>query len=1349
MPQLLLLIWMAILAGAARSQALSYPILRNIETTTADDIHAIYFDREGLLWIGTDTGLKSFDGYQTKHYWTDAYSPSILPNNTVRCMAEDHDGRLWIGTHNGLVRMDKRTGQSKIYHLPGYWQRIINTLHCSADGTIWIGTDWGLTRYDKQKDTFHLYSPETAKAADIHGNPIPMPSYNVKSIAEDRQGNLYIGTWSSGIFRFHPKSLLFTRYPMYNDKNSAYSLFVDSRNRLWIGTWGRGIEMIEHPLDSKNLGWRNFNQDGKTFNIYYKLIEDTVSHTLWACCREGVSILDLNHIDAGFTNMENLGNMPEQSLYASNDLATNGDGNIWIATQNNGIKRLNTHPSEFRFTPIGQNSHIIPFVNAIYTENGDDFLLGLYPNGIIHFNRKSGRILRNKEIEKMSDIEERIFATTTPVMAKRYNGDLWMANQSYGVIVVPQKGKAYPIWEKKNLAINDGYVNTVYAARDGKMWVGTRGGLNVISRDDRKEIIRMKHGNDDFSNCDVRGICEDRKGNIWIATGNEGIIKIAGNLNLHYCPQNGNYPIYDATNCFEDSRGCLWAISNSGGLFRYDEQSDKFIPMNREFQISGTHVYAINEDAFGNLWLSTDKALVRLSFQKNNPQPEVTNYSEENGVKELKFMSNATFRHGNELYFGTQNGFYSFIPQNKTDRQIQKPARLIVTDIYIDDTPIEELDSATRSLISPEMPLHARKVVIPASISKFAVEFALLSYSHQNKYAYWLEGYDSDWRFSDAILRRAIYENLPSGTYTLHLKATGNNGKWTELPYTIEIQIQPAWYLTRWAWIVYFLLAVMATYGIIRWYKNHLTTQNRLQMNNVFTHITHELLTPLTVIAASIDELHKEAPEHEGRYRVMQHNISRLTRLLRQILEVQKSQEGQLKLKVSKGNLTAFIHSECENLRPLADTNGQQIEMKLEEVTGYFDSDKIDKILYNLLSNALKYSKAGGRVVVSLQEKDGIATLTVGDEGIGISRDKMKHLYSKFLDGDYRRMSTEGTGIGLSLTYELVKLHHGSIDCRSEEGKGTVFTVTLPISKDSYHETETDQTFVETIIPDHTPSEKAVLPSLKPDKENEKEYTVLIVEDNTELLCLMQRLLSKRYKVMTAQDGQQALNIIRKEELDIVISDVMMPIMDGIELTRAIKNSPDFAQLPVVLLTAKTSQEDRNLGYGTGADEYLTKPFRLADLQLRIDNIIRNRENIRRRFSRQTEFAVEEQHYSSPDELFIERAIRCVKEHLSEYSREAFARDMNVSSSTLYNKLRALTGQSISSFIMSIRMKEACRIVRQNPDIRVNELAMEVGITTPKYFTKCFKEEFGMLPSEYIEKVKTEESDNTSATNSN
>ena len=621
----------------------------------------------------------------------------------------------------------------------------------------------------------------------------------------------------------------------------------------------------------------------------------------------------------------------------------------------------------------------------------------------------------------------------------------------------------------------------------------------------------------------------------------------------------------------------------------------------------------------------------------------------------------------------------------------------------------------------------------------------MLTYSNakQNKYAYKLEGYDKEWTYTNYRGRRATYQNLPWGNYYLHIKAADSFGKWHEMDYAIKIMVLPPWWAKWWAYIIYVFIVGLGVIFGIRWYKNYLKTKNRLQMTVVFTNITHELLTPLTVITAAVDELRNKAPQFDDSYTLMQNNVSRLTRLLRQILEIRKSQAGQLKLLVSKNNIAAFIRDICESIRPMSSIhhNNLIVNIPQNEIFAWFDTDKIDKILFNILSNAFKYNRDGGNVTVALETKNGKAILKVSDEGIGISPDKLKHLYTRFLDGDYRKMKTLGTGIGLSLTHDLVKLHHGDINCESKSGIGTTFIISIPIRKEDYNDKEIykeKETIEKTQITYNHESEVTLKDTLHTRELQPGDgYKILLVEDNEQLLNIMKRLLGRRYHVATAKNGVQALNIINKEELDIVVTDVMMPVMDGIELTKKIKASKDFAQLPVIMLTAKTSDTDENTGYETGADDYITKPFKLENLQLRIDSIIANRMRIREKFRQQTEIdQIDDMHYSNPDKTFIEKAMQCVRQNMTdtEYNRATFASDMMMSSSSLYNKLRALTGQGIIEFINSIRLKEACSIIKRQPDIQINDIAMKVGFNTPKYFSKCFKKEFGMSPKDYAQK---------------
>ena len=560
--------------------------------------------------------------------------------------------------------------------------------------------------------------------------------------------------------------------------------------------------------------------------------------------------------------------------------------------------------------------------------------------------------------------------------------------------------------------------------------------------------------------------------------------------------------------------------------------------------------------------------------------------------------------------------------------------------------------------------------------------------------------------------------------------------------------------------LVFAVLAIVIVISLVgrNLYLRSLRLRRRLQMSNIFTNITHELLTPLTVISASVDKLRDEAPNHGHDYDLMQLNIQRMVRLLQQILETSKSEAGQLKLVVAQGDVMRYIRETAECLEPLLAQKKQHFTISCypKSMMGWIDTDKLDKIIYNLLSNAAKYSHEDGEVTLKVQTNvtfDHIR-IEVSDTGDGIPPEKMKNLFHRFHDGEYRKHRTIGTGLGLYLTHDLVYLHHGTIRCESEVGKGTTFTVELPINKESFAPDQIDETRT---IDFNIPKNAIIdVQALTPDvyiEENDPQdypdediYRLLIVEDNAELLMLMRQLLKSSYCVYAAKNGREALDIIHQKDLDLIISDVMMPEMDGYELTKAVKSDPNYSHLPIILLTAKTQEEDEQEALLLGADEYLTKPFRLKDLKLRIDNIIENRKRIQAEYHQETADDAR-RIVTAPntlDEEFLSRVLECIYSHLDDdtYDRDALASDMGASPSTIYNKLRSMTGLNVSGFIRDIRMKEAHRLAQTDPTLRVSDLAYKVGFRDPRYFSTCFKKQFGVQPKEFMEslyQVKSEE----------
>lgn len=536
-------------------------------------------------------------------------------------------------------------------------------------------------------------------------------------------------------------------------------------------------------------------------------------------------------------------------------------------------------------------------------------------------------------------------------------------------------------------------------------------------------------------------------------------------------------------------------------------------------------------------------------------------------------------------------------------------------------------------------------------------------------------------------------------------------------------------------------------------YLRNQRLQNKAQLSMMFTSITHDLLTPLTIISASVEELREKEPKYAQQYELMELNIERSVRLLQQILETSKSKNGSLKLLVSNGDVMEYIKTTAKCIVPLMQRKGLQfnISCKPESMMGWIDTDKIDKIIFNLLSNAVKYTNdSNGQISLTARTNDYFdkVIIEVKDNGCGIPLNRQKHIFEMFYDGEYRRFNTMGNGIGLSITRDLVYLIGGTITYDSQENVGTTFTVTLPIGKEAFEPSQIDETnkininIPQSAIFDFSLtnlSEEQTNYNIKKNQDDDA-YNILVVEDNNELLMLMSKLLSTKYNVLTASNGVKALELIKDNDIDLIISDVMMPEMDGWDLTNKVKTNKDFCHLPIILLTARTQDEDKRKSLLIGADEYMAKPFKMKELQLRIENIIENRRRIQSDFMSKTIEDTKKKVAAtpSPDNEILKKAINCVMQHISdaEYNRDTFAADMGMSSSSLYNKLRSITGLSVSSFIRDIRMKEACRIAQTDPNIRISELAYKVGYKDPKYFATSFKKDIGKQPTEYLEEIR-------------
>lgn len=714
-----------------------------------------------------------------------------------------------------------------------------------------------------------------------------------------------------------------------------------------------------------------------------------------------------------------------------------------------------------------------------------------------------------------------------------------------------------------------------------------------------------------------------------------------------------------------------------------------------------------------------------------------------------------TDQEANAVYFGGNKGVVqfresAFAPSHRSP--------VVISDVKINN------QSAVLNTRHQKFDFQESKLLLDPQDQNLEILFSSLEYTNPNKlrYAYKLEGVDKDWVHAPRERLFATYNNLGKGEYTFLIKATDLDNRWKSEITRLYIRKKPAFYESNLAYLIYTLCALGLAYVIIRFYTNRLQLRSDLRIAQIekenankliqtklsyFTNISHELLTPLTIISCLVDDVQMITKKNLTQFDKMRFNLDRLKRLLQQILDFKRVENQQMALRVGRENLSAFIqHIGTVYFSPLAKRKSMTFEVIQGDciAEGYIDADKVDKIIFNLLSNAFKYTTDGGRIRLSFHTDriEGSLQLIVcvQDTGIGIARSELDKIFIPFYNNKQAKKQ-ETNGIGLALTKELVELHHGSMEVESVVGEGSTFTFRIPIEKEAYtveelrelHDSFIDSANLMTDVNVPAPD----LPKQAIAKDN---IRILVVDDNEDLLQTVQSLLSRSYQVAIAKQGEEALTTLKEQEIDIVVSDIMMPVMDGLALCRHIKQDPEINHIPVILLTAKNSIDDRIECYQAGADSYISKPFDLKVLEARIHGFLVNKRTKQEDFKTSPQINISSLDYTPQDEQFLERMVTVVEEHLTndQFDVVALSVELGLSKSTLYRKVKSLLDLSPSEFIKNIRLKHACQMMDNDKSISVSEVAFSTGFSDPRYFSTCFKAEFGMTPSEYQKQVVKE-----------
>ena len=1351
-----------------------------LNSLPSKDVQSVYQDRDGYIWISTRNGLFQYDGYSITTYKSNLYRPDLLTNNNIYCVAEDAQHRLWIGTYSGLNVLDKQTGQIRKIDDPEINGIGISQILVTSDNRILFATEGGLLEYLEDGNRFSVFNQDNTGGV--------FPKTTVKSLFEDDRGDIWIGTWSQGLFRYEKRTGEYWKYPQMNSGNSAHVVFQDSHKNIWVGTWGAGLHLLHDAYNPEKTTWTTFTHDENrsgtiSDNLIYAISEDLNTNSLWVGTRSGLSILSLRDMEMLHWSFENCYSGESENSITSSEVASllrDRQGIMWVGMIGGGVNMANTRKAKFNLDRLSEAKRILKSnsVRSILLDDEGQLWMGISTYGFGVEDRRTGKFTHHGQMPDFSSY--RGISTVMSIMQSPSTGHIWIGVYNGGAYEIDKSAPVGKRVKAYNSSNAPWMCNSCiyYICEDSKqnLWFATKSGVSMRAADGTPvRFDSLKVGDVAVRDMVVMQLVEGHDSEMWLASNTHGVIRIQGSGNSlsgytfsGYSVSNGKLNS-DYANCiYKDVEGRIWVGTGGSGLSLYDAVEDVFLPAHKLWNLPGDAVTNIQSDKKGNLWLGTNAGLLRLTVPRDLQNVTYRLYTTSDGLQDNIFNRGASFvASDGEMFFGGHRGYNSFYPDKQDEQVFSSP--VVITDIKVFNQSWTALSDKERSEISNLSPRFTDRIVLDYKRNNFSIEFSALEYANpeRNRYAYRLDGFDAGWQYTDASKRFAYYNNLKSGTYTFYVKSSNSNGIWDENIQTVKVVILPPPWKTWWAYTLYIIVLLGISWYIYRIVRNRIRLRNALHLREMeqakseeinhaklqfFTNITHELLTPLTIISASVDELKQTAPAYKEQYDVMTHNINRLIRLLQQILEFRKAETGNLKLKVLQGDLVLFVRRSLDGFRPLMKKKDIRftIQSDADKCLAFFDPDKLDKILYNLLSNASKYNKPGGKVGIELNcdEVNGIACIIVKDNGPGIPKESQKNLFKRFYEGDYRKFNTIGTGIGLSLVRDLVTLHHGSISVESEEGKGAAFKIQFPVHRFAYSEDEIDDavTLLDSDGIDAV-QEDVVITDAQADilEENlipveqsaaEKSHTLLLVEDNEDLLGLMVKLLGGDYTIHTATNGKEALEVVELEDIDLIVSDVMMPVMDGIEFCRNIKGNFDTSHIPLILLTAKKQEEDRVEAYESGADAFITKPFNLSVLHARIGNLLKSRERVMKDFKKQLVFEAKELNYTSMDEDFLQRAIDCVNRHLDDpnFDQTQFLEEMNTTKSTFFRKLKSLTGLTYVSFIRNIRMKAACRIMEEKKHVRISELTYAVGYNDPRYFSSIFKKEIGMQPSEYMER---------------
>jgi signal transduction histidine kinase/ligand-binding sensor domain-containing protein/DNA-binding response OmpR family regulator len=1348
-----------------------------------NQVNCIFKDQKGFMWFGTTAGLNRYDGYKFRIFKHNPKDPNSLGENNVLSISQGPENQLWIFTHSGISIYNSTTEKfsnnitSKLIQYKILTNQI-KTIKKDINGNYWFLTEnRGLYCYNPKMGATFFYNTSAKSAAIIHSN-------YVTDIAGGSKNSIWL-IYNDGFIeqldtRINRIVSGYNGVSKANDqKRQFYGFSIDNKSNLWVFSNAGPVGVYCYNTINNKLV--HFSKDSPVNKLNSNVINSVVQaddNKIWiGTDHGGINVVDPSTFKVTYILSKE--DDPKSLSGNSVNLFKDNSGIIWVGTFKQGADYYHSGIMQFPlYKHFTTNKGSIPFedVDCFAEDRSGNLWIGTNGGGLIYFNRAKNTFTQYKhESSNPNSLSNDVIVR----LCIDHENKLWIGMYFGGLDRFEgDKFVHYRHNDKDPRSISDDRVYSILEDSKNNLWVGTfSGGLNIYDRKNNSFLHPRYSLSSDYTST----VYEDRQKNIWIGRdkGVDVIQKGSDNVKHYFNQSNKQNSLVanDVNTILQDSKGLMW-IGTKDGLSILNPKTDQFLTIADGFSFPSSNISNILEDNDGKMWVSTNNGLasIKLTQTGGKFKFQVNNFNEFDGLQGRGFNLNAAYKLRNgELIFGGAHGFNLFAPNLVNTAKPKQ--NLVFTDFQLFNKSVVVADSMKTKGILTQSISETKAITLNHNENVFSIEFAACDYFNPDKinYQYTLEGFDKGWITSPGNDRKAIYTNLDAGDYLFKVRAQNGNNVADSSLITLNIKVLPPFWKSPFAYVAYLLIAVgllfyMRHRGIVKLKREFELKQEKIEaerkINNereegrrmhqldlmkikFFTNVSHEFRTPLSLILSPIDDLIKtvDKTEHQHHLQMIKRNGKRLLNLVNQLLDFRKMEYNELKLCLTKGDIIQFIKEVSSSFADVA--HQKQIQYVFEsEVCSFitnFDHDKIERILFNLLSNSFKFTPSGGHITVMLNlstpdifaQDQKVLEIKVIDTGIGIPVENHAKIFERFFqDSMPESLLNQGSGIGLSITKEFTKMHGGSIDIESEPGYGTCIIIKLPVG-DQCEEPPIAVAVQEEVL-------KPVLKNTDDVNSSAKKSTILLVEDNDDLRFYLKDNLKNSFHIIEAINGKDGWQKALALHPKLIVADISMPEMTGLEMCKKIKGDSRTAHIPVILLTALTTEEDQLAGLDSGASDYILKPFNFEILLSKINNLLQMQQTFKDTFQKQIEIEASDIVIVSEDEKFLKNALECIEKNVTNpnFSVEELSRHLNLSRVSLYKKLLTLTGKTPVDCIRTIRLQRALQLLEKSK-LSIANVAYEVGFNNAAYFAKVFREEFGMLPSEYIVEMRSKEKEGT------